>query len=498
MRRAAFAVAIVAAVTGCAAPSGKPGDAASAKPTFSLPHIGLFDSPGEKKPMIADLKPVPYQASSLAIGEQKDLARQRGEGLGFVRVETLERYLNGIRGRLVSASGVSNVPGQVLVLANPAYAAYSTADGNVYVAMGWLPYLENEDEVAAILAHELSHVLLTHHSADIVSGVQKKGQALHELGVNAKMALERTSTVAKSDQRALATVQASMALGEKLVMPAWGRRQEREADLLGVDLLVRAGYSPAAMTTMLEKYRAWEKRTQKSDEELQKDVADVAQKDLGKAMSLVLSHVVDKVSASHPDTGQRIEDIATYLDRHYAEIKIPDYRVSPWTAVKGKPDVKEITHNYESAFAARKLLDEHKSKEAYAKAQASASGRTAKDAYPNWIFSKSAAATGQNAEAIRALQRAIGANEPIREIYEEMLLVQERSGRFDTAVQWTDKASITFGEADRWVPHKIRLLRKLGRENEASALTLKCTVETPDWRHQCQEANQTPLLRATR
>ena len=117
---------------------------------------------------------------------------------------------------------------------------------------------------------------------------------------------------------------------------------------------------------------------------------------------------------------------------------------------------------------------------------------------PNWIFSKSAAAVGQNAEAIRALQRAIGANEPIREIYEEMLLAQERSGRFDAAVQWTDKASTTFGEADRWVPHKIRLLRKLGRENEASALMLKCTVETPDWRHQCQEANQTPLVRATR
>ena len=51
---------------------------------------------------------------------------------------------------------------------------------------------------------------------------------------------------------------------------------------------------------------------------------------------------------------------------------------------------------------------------------------------------------------------------------------------------------------DRWMPTKIRLLRKTGRVDEANALTLKCSVDAPDWRKLCQEANQTPAGRARR
>ncbi|MGH9959461.1 MAG: tetratricopeptide repeat protein, partial [Pyrinomonadaceae bacterium] len=178
--------------------------------------------------------------------------------------------------------------------------------------------------------------------------------------------------------------------------------------------------------------------------------------------------------------------------------KMPNPKAAPWDAVKAKPDVKEITKNYTSAFSARKLLDQKKPKEAYAQAKSAAIGRTVNDAYPNWVLAKSAMATGKQKEAVTALQRAISSNEPVREIYEEMIFVHERGGQLESALGWTDKASTTFGEADRWTTHKIRLLRKLNRTDEANTLTLKCTVETPDWRQACQEANQTPALRAAR
>jgi hypothetical protein len=106
--------------------------------------------------------------------------------------------------------------------------------------------------------------------------------------------------------------------------------------------------------------------------------------------------------------------------------------------------------NYNMAFAARKLLDRGKASEAYTQAQSAATGRTATHAYPNWVLA------------------------------------------------WTDKASTTFGESERWTPTKIRLLRKAGRVEEASTLTLKCAVDAPDWRRHCQEANQTPAGRPRR
>jgi hypothetical protein len=71
-------------------------------------------------------------------------------------------------------------------------------------------------------------------------------------------------------------------------------------------------------------------------------------------------------------------------------------------------------------------------------------------------------------------------------------------GNVAVALDWTDRASKTFGGAPQWTPHKIRLLRKAGRVAEAGTLALSCSVSTPDWKRLCQEANQTPTGRVER
>lgn len=457
-------------------------------------------APGQKpgKPLIADLKSGRYQASSLAVGQQKDLARQRGEGLGFVPSPALESYLNSIRAKLVLASGVTDVPGKVVVLASRDLAAYSTPDGNVYLAVAWLDDLETEDELAALIAHEQSHVLLKHHSADIVASVQKRAQAVQELVVSAKTQLEKAPVASKSDRRALANTQMLVEVGEKLIMPAWGRSQEREADLLGVDLLVRAGYSPTAMAAMLERLQAWEKKTQGAEEAFWKRANEAAKENFAQAAGIALKGMLENISTSHPDTGKRLEDIASYIDRHHSEIKLPKPKKLEWENVKKRPDVKEVMSNYHLAFTARKLLDEGKTSEAYSPASSSARGRTATQAYPNWILSKAAMATGRGNEAVAALDRAVKSNDPIRTVYDEIIAVNEQRGNLDVALGWTDKAAAAFGDANYWLPDKIRLLRKAGRGAEASVLTVKCTLVTPDSRKRCHEANETPVLAAKR
>jgi predicted Zn-dependent protease len=483
-------------LAGCTAPGQKPGEAGTSTSSFSLSRG--FSSPRDSKPIIADLKSGRYEASSLAVGQQKDLARQRGEGLGFVPSPALESYLNSIRGKLVLASGVTDVPGKVVIIASRELAAYSTPDGNVYLAVAWLDDLETEDELGAIIAHEQSHVLLKHHSADIMAGVQKRAQAVQELAVSTKTQLEKAPVVAKSDQRGLANTQMLVEASDKVIMPAWGRNQEREADLLGVDLLVRAGYSPIAMTSMLERLQAWEKKTQKSEEAFWQRANEAAKQNAAQAVGMALKGMLDSLSTSHPDTGKRLEDIASYIDRHHSDIKLPKPKKLEWENVKKRPEVKEVMRNYDLAFTARKLFDQGKPSEAYSPAKSSATGRTAAHAYPNWILSKAAMATGRGNEAVAALDRAIKSNEPIRKVYDEIILVNEQRGNLDVALGWTDKAAAAFGDADFWVPDKIRLLRKVGRVAEASALTVKCTLDTPDSRKRCQEANQTPAPAAKR
>lgn len=498
--RTVLVLAILAA-TGCATLEGGTAQVVSSlKQTGrSIAQAGqsMLDAPGEKTPIIADVASGRYEPSSLAIGEAKDLARQRGEALGFVACEPLERYLARVHARVLRGSGVTDVPGRVVLLANPAFGAYSTPDGNIYVAMGWLPYLGSEDELAAIVAHELGHVLLKHHSADLVSGLQKRAQAAHELELAAKMTIANRPA-SKGDQRTLLGSQVLADVTDKVVMPAWGRRQETSADLLAIDLLVRAGYSPVAMATMLEKYQAWETQAQHEEAALRSRAGEVMRADWGEDVRAAWTRMLERVAASHPDTAARLSDVATYIDRHYAEAPLPALQAATWTEIRAVPEVREVLRNYDLAFSARKLLERGKTREAYPYARDAATGRTATHAYPNWILAKSAVAVGRSAEALAALDRAINANEPLREVYDEMILVREQRGDLAGALAWTDKASSVFGDAARWTPTRIRLLRKSGRVDEASALTVKCTLETPEWRQLCQQANQTPVQRAQR
>ncbi len=189
------------------------------------------------------------------------------------------------------------------MLANPSFSAYSTPDGNIYVSMGCLENLKSEDEVAAIIAHELSHVLLGHHSADLVSDVQQKGQALYEIGIGAKTMLAGQKGISQRDARSIADAQLVTDTTDKLVLPAWNRGQEREADLLGMDLLIKAGYSAPAMISMLEKLRAWEKANQESEQAFWDRVWTTAQRDMNSAVGMTYQHLVSTVSVNHPEDG---------------------------------------------------------------------------------------------------------------------------------------------------------------------------------------------------
>jgi hypothetical protein len=125
-------------------------------------------------------------------------------------------------------------------------------------------------------------------------------------------------------------------------------------------------------------------------------------------------------------------------------------------------------------------------------------GRTATDAYPNWVLARSAFALGRSREGIEALRRAVSSTEPVPNVYEDLIVAHEAAGNLPVALQWTDQASKTFGGAPRFLPHRIRLLRKTGRVAEANRATIDCSLNATDWRRFCQEANATPAGRVSR
>src|SRR6185295_16160130 len=104
---------------------------------------------------------------------------------------------------------------------------------------------------------------------------------------------------------------------------------------------------------------------------------ETARTNTGQAMNMAYQKALGAVSMSHPKTGERIDDVAQYIDRHYGDKNMPEPRAAAWKTVVSRPDVAEVIRNYEAAFQAKKALDAKKPDDAYGHAKTAATGRTA-------------------------------------------------------------------------------------------------------------------------
>ncbi len=120
----------------------------------------------------------------------------------------------------------------------PVVNAFSIPGGWVYVTAGMMKFIRSDDELAAVLAHELTHV--NHHHYYIRAERQK--QMVPALIVAAAL-----SVLAHSPAPILGVqIAAQGALND------YQRDLEREADLTGVVYLGKTSYSPVAMLALME------------------------------------------------------------------------------------------------------------------------------------------------------------------------------------------------------------------------------------------------------
>lgn len=113
--------------------------------------------------------------------------------------------------------------------------AFALPGGKVAVYTGMLPITRDEAGLAAVLGHEIAHVLARHGGERLSQqmGVQTVTQVL------AGMSSSNPATV----QLVSAALGAGASVG---VLLPWGRAQESEADHLGLILMAKAGYDPRA------------------------------------------------------------------------------------------------------------------------------------------------------------------------------------------------------------------------------------------------------------
>lgn len=480
---AALAAAAVCTVTACATKDDGSGGSQSLAGRVFAPVARLFERAGDKETVISLVPPGRYQPSANAIGVEKDFAQNRGRSYGLVRDPRLERYVQSIRQKIERASGVTQIPGSVYLFASEQLDAMSTPDGNILVSLHWLNDVESDDEIAGLLGHEVGHLLLHHHSADLTASINKRSVAYGQVAMATKHALEH-SKLSQSDQKASSVGEASILLTDKLAMPAWKRRQEREADLLGVDLMQKAGFNPDAFSTMLERQKDYQQRSQKSEAVVQQEVRELAgQGQLLPALMSAFRSVLDAITASHPDADERLSEVAEYRQRHYE-----DARAAPPGSKlldPAKQAARPLLENYRAAAQARSLLLEKKNDEAYATAVRAIRPPTSTAAYPNFVYYLAARATGRRNEALQALNRALDGPEPVSIIYAELSDEYGRQRNYTKALEVADRAFRLFGDDPSWMGRRIRWSYRLRKTKEVDQLVADCVIKYPEYKRDC-------------
>lgn len=133
------------------------------------------------------------------------------------------------------------------ILRSPAPNGMSGPGGFVFVTRGAIDLARNEEEVAAILAHEIAHVSLKHGEAVIRAGEAWKA------GITA---LGRTAAAASDadfgDQLADLLGKTAGDFAKKLAETGYGRDYEYAADDEGSRFLSEGGYEPGAIASYLK------------------------------------------------------------------------------------------------------------------------------------------------------------------------------------------------------------------------------------------------------
>jgi Zn-dependent protease with chaperone function len=152
----------------------------------------------------------------------------------------LETYLNQVAAKLKAFTDSPDILFDIKIINDPNLNAFAFPNGVIYVHTGVLARMENEAQLAALLAHEMTHC--THrHSLRVLKSI--KDQA----GYMAAVQKTIEKVVIAQDLARFLGVNGSMA-----AVSGYTREFEAEADRVGLDLMAKAGYDPRQALNLFE------------------------------------------------------------------------------------------------------------------------------------------------------------------------------------------------------------------------------------------------------
>ncbi|MEJ5020359.1 cell division protease CdlP [Ochrobactrum vermis] len=160
---------------------------------------------------------------------------------GEYKDQRLERMVAKIVGKLTTVTDKPDQTYRITILDSPNINAFALPGGYLYVTRGLLALANDSSEVAAVIAHEMGHVIANH-------GILRQEKEA-ETAIAGRVASEVLHNESASREEALRG---------KLRLAQFSRNQELQADAIGIKMIGEAGYDPFASARFLQSMEAYQ------------------------------------------------------------------------------------------------------------------------------------------------------------------------------------------------------------------------------------------------
>lgn len=208
---------------------------------------------------------------------------------GQIQDKELNNYVHQVGQSLAKLTHRPHMPYSFHVVNATYVNAYAFPGGTIACTRGILLSLENEAQLAALLGHELGHVNARHTAQQISKGMLTQ------------VVVGGFSILAGTKGTMMGQLAAQLGgIGAGVLLAAYSRENEREADALAMEYIVKGGYAPGGMVGLMDMLRT---------------------------LSRDKPNVIELMFATHPMSDERYQTAVELSRRQYAQWeKLPLYR----------------------------------------------------------------------------------------------------------------------------------------------------------------------------